>query len=181
MRIHRDVRRRDKLYVCLSVWVRNVRRCIFLLQESDWYYILWRFLRKWPVIPPHNSDKPFCANTPGTHEGFREPNFQVLSIKVWPSWSTRNQCFQVLPVRLKIGAIQIPLRVIYIYRQRHHFCEQCIWSFNAMCKQRNRNILNPFLNSTKNGDIDGTCQRTFSPNVVFIFIFLSCFIVQLNG
>ena len=32
--------------------------------------------------------------------------------------------------------------------------------FNVMCKQHNRNMLNPFLNHTQNGDIEGTCKRT---------------------
>ena len=32
--------------------------------------------------------------------------------------------------------------------------------FDIMCKQHHRTALNPFLNGTKNGDVDGTCKRS---------------------
>ena len=31
--------------------------------------------------------------------------------------------------------------------------------FDVMCKQHQKAALDPFLNGTKNGDIDGTCKR----------------------
>ena len=30
-----------------------------------------------------------------------------------------------------------------------------------MCKQHHWTTFNPFLDSTKNGDVDGTCKRSF--------------------
>ena len=34
--------------------------------------------------------------------------------------------------------------------------------FNVKCKQHNMTALNPFLNGTKNGHVDGTCKATLS-------------------
>ena len=34
--------------------------------------------------------------------------------------------------------------------------------FEIECKQHNRTALNPFLNGTKNSDVDGACKRTLS-------------------
>ena len=42
--------------------------------------------------------------------------------------------------------------------------------FNVMCKQHHTTALNPFLNGTKNGDINGTCKWTFI-NGTWICIF----------
>ena len=34
--------------------------------------------------------------------------------------------------------------------------------FDVDCKQYNRTALDKFLNSTKNGDVDGTCKRSLT-------------------
>ena len=46
-----------------------------------------------------------------------------------------------------------------MYCQRQFLVSGTFDPFNVMCKQRHRNTLNPFLNGTKNGDIDGTSKR----------------------
>ena len=53
--------------------------------------------------------------------------------------------------------------------------------FNVTCKQHHKNVLNQFLNGTKNGDIDGMCKRglnvvqtTKSLNDYFIRVFPIC-------
>ena len=38
--------------------------------------------------------------------------------------------------------------------------------FNVMCKQRDRDVLNPFLKGTKNCDIDDTCKRSLSDRII---------------
>ena len=44
-----------------------------------------------------------------------------------------------------------------MYRQGHHFFESgTIDLFDVTCNQQHRTELNPFLNGTKNGDVDGT-------------------------
>ena len=34
--------------------------------------------------------------------------------------------------------------------------------FNVMCKHHRKSALNPCLNGTKNGDVDGTCKRSLT-------------------
>ena len=57
--------------------------------------------------------------------------------------------------------LKLRLRSVYTYRHRTVFVSGNYGLFNITCKHPHRTALNPFLNATKNGDIDGICKISF--------------------